>query len=127
MAHEGQITVTLPLPSRALHAHTKGHWRTKAGPTQAAREMAAHSARQLRPPVPFEAVTVSLCFFWPDNRRRDTLNSVQGIKPYIDGLIDAGLMADDRWQVMSIGRIVSSIDRDNPRVDITVAPSTIDV
>ncbi len=111
-------TITLPLPPADLHAHAKGHWRSKQGPTKQCRERA--HAEALLSNADHWGDTLSLAFYFPDNRRRDLLNASQGCKPYIDGLVDAGWVTDDCWQAMGIGSITGQIDRENPRVEITV-------
>lgn len=69
----------------------------------------------------FTRPVLSIDFYWPDRRRRDTLNAVQSIKPYVDGVTDSGAIPDDNWQVLSIGHIRSHLDKTNPRVVLTLA------
>lgn len=40
---------------------------------------------------------INLCFFHSDNRRRDSDNGVSSI---FDTLQDAGIITDDRWQII---------------------------
>lgn len=116
------VTITLPLPSSALHAHAKGGWRSKTKPTRDYRNLAGYLAleasRGRRPR--WESAVLSLRFWWPDNRRRDELNAAHGCKPAIDGFVDAGIITDDCWQVLRIGGIECGIDRVNPRVELTI-------
>jgi hypothetical protein len=114
-----RVTVTLPLPSPNLHAHAKGHWRGKAAATKSARELAAATVWDLRK-FRWPVARLSMRFFWPDKRRRDTLNAAHSCKPYVDGLVDAGLVLDDCWTALEIGGLTSEVDKTNPRVEITV-------
>ena len=119
------MMISLPLPSRALHAHNTGHWRSKAAPTKAYRLEAAiltqEAMRKDGGSYPYARAELSVDFYWPDLRRRDTLNAVQGLKPAIDGcLVDSEMIKDDDWQHLSIGHIRSHLDRKNPRVCLTV-------
>jgi Holliday junction resolvase RusA-like endonuclease len=118
------ICITLPLPPAALHAHNSGNWRSKAAPTRAYRQEAALLAKQEmrkeRSSYPYEKGELSIDFHFPNLRRRDTLNAVQGLKPAIDGLVDAGIILDDDWQRLTIGHIRSYLDKDNPRVCLVI-------
>lgn len=115
-------TITLPWIDKALNAHNKGHWRTKAKPTREAREIAYSLAQRAiidgEPHIVGKA-SVRYRFFVPDNKRRDAANMKQSCKPFIDGVVDSGLISGDHWQVLiDIGSIVE-IDKTNPRVEIT--------
>jgi Holliday junction resolvase RusA-like endonuclease len=118
------VRVTLPLPAAALHAHNSGNWRSKAVPTKSYRAEAAllakETMRKVRGSYPYDTAELSVDFYWPNLRRRDTLNAVQGLKPAIDGLCDARLIKDDDWQRLKVGYIRSHLDRENPRVCLTV-------
>jgi len=61
--------------------------------------MNTHGLRTaLTPPV-----TVDISFFPPDRRQRDVDNLVASIKPAIDGLVDAGLLAGDSGEQLAFG------------------------
>lgn len=116
------VTITLPLPDARLHAHAKGNWRPKAAATKSLRELAhalAMVASRRRRPQ-WESATLHVLFCWKDNRRRDQANALQSLKPAIDGLVDAGIIVDDCWQVLRIGSIDCVVDRSNPRVELTL-------
>lgn len=69
------------------------------------------------PERPVEKATVTLCYFFPDRRRRDPDN--YSGKMILDGLVRAGIIADDSFG--NIDLVLSAeVDRDNPRVEITV-------
>ena len=115
------MTITLPLPDKRLHAHASGHWRATATATKSARRLARAFARiNDLPDCPYQRATISFYFHFGDNRSRDTLNAVHSCKPYVDGLVDAGVVQDDRWQNLNVGSIQAGIDRNNPRVELTV-------
>lgn len=117
-----RVTIVLPLPDGKLHAHAKGHWRPKAAATKALRELAHGLSIQAvgRNRKRWSKAVASICFWWPDNRRRDNLNAAHGLKAAIDGIVDAGVITDDCWQVLTIGGISSGVDRENPRAEITI-------
>ena len=56
--------------------------------------------------------------YYKDKRRRDTLNTINGLKSSIDGCVKAGILVDDDWQHMEIGAPKVSIDRENPRCEL---------
>jgi crossover junction endodeoxyribonuclease RusA len=67
-----------------------------------------------------ERAVMSIDFYWPTAARRDILNACQGLKPAIDGIVDAGVLPDDNWKVLTIGHIRPHVDRANPRVVLTL-------
>jgi hypothetical protein len=63
-------------------------------------------------------VEVRYFFRVPDRRRRDAANMVQQCKPYVDGIVDAGLITGDHWEALRIVGAGVMIDRDNPGVTL---------
>jgi hypothetical protein len=61
-----------------------------------------------------------LAFFLPDARHRDDDNLAASCKAYRDGIAD-GLKVDDSTLALA-GRPSLTIDRANPRVEITLIP-----
>ena len=111
------MKITLPLPDSRLHAHAKGHWRGKASATKALRQRAW--AESMAAGVePMERGRLSIHIRYPTRHRRDALNTVHGLKPAIDGLVDSGCLPDDDWQHLTIGEITAELDRDDPGVDL---------
>lgn len=73
----------------------------------------------IRPDEPIEGpVRVEEVFFVPDKRRRDLTNLEESVD---DILVKFGVISDDCWTVLHDhdGSHVE-IDRDNPRVEITI-------
>jgi len=122
------VSISVPLPPASLHAHAKGSWRSKRNATKDCREQACAEAlvemrehlRLIEPPM-FNKALLYLEFFYPDLRRRDLLNTSHSCKPYIDGMVDAGLIPDDDWKHMGVGGIQASVHRPDPHVTITLA------
>ncbi len=69
---------------------------------------------------PWGQAVARLTFFWPDRRRRDIRNAEHAMKAAYDGLIDAGVIQDDNADVLTHELTEFEVDRDNPRVEITV-------
>lgn len=61
-------------------------------------------------------IHVNFHFFHADNRRRDSDNGVSSI---FDTLQDAGIIADDRWQIVKEFNVKNS-KSDNPRCEIEI-------
>ena len=116
------IQITLPLPPKELHAHAKGHWGPKKVATKACRTLAHVEARALGLATTMQRVVLSFDFYYPDMIQRDAYNTAQGCKAYVDGIVDAGVMVGDHWQVLSGGHTRGHLDRGNPRVVITIEP-----
>lgn len=116
------VTITLPLPDPAVSGNQRGHSRHKAAAVKAYRELSHGLTIQAvgRNRPRWESAVLTLRFYWPDNRRRDELNAAHGCKPAIDGMVDAGIITDDCWQVLRLGGIECGIDRANPRVELTI-------
>ena len=117
------MILTLPIPPATLNAHNKGHWRSKSAAVKSCRRLACAETLALRPPS-LDRSVLSIDLYWPDLLNRDTFNAVQSCKPYIDGIVDAGVIPDDNWRVMSIGHVRSHLDRENPRVVLTIEPES---
>ncbi|MCS7294487.1 MAG: hypothetical protein NZ761_03730, partial [Dehalococcoidia bacterium] len=98
-----RFAVTVPLPPRAVSPNARsGHWGPGARAAAEARRTAALAAlatlqeRGLDPPR-WSVVRVTYC--WQARRKPvpDPDNIIARAKPCLDGLVDAGILADDRW------------------------------
>lgn len=100
-AHEVRLPAGLPL----LSANGREHWRPKAAATRTIRD-AAHLAVKGSPalrramlaarggPV-MERAHVLAVLHPADRRRRDPANIYPAVKAALDGIVDAGVLADD--------------------------------
>lgn len=88
------VLIPLDWPDSALIPHAKGHWRTKAKATRAARKAAgllAIAGGVKNVPGPHD---LHFTYYPPDRRRRDIANVHAALKAAIDGIADA-LDVDD--------------------------------
>ena len=115
------MKITIPRPPACLRGHAKGHWRKKATATKKLRKLAWAEAMGVGVEE-MEAGRLSIHIRYPDKRRRDILNTVNGLKPAIDGLVDAGCLPDDDWKHLQVGSVTAELDRDNPGVDLILEP-----
>ena len=73
---------------------------------------------QDRPSSPIaERVKVSVVFFHGDNRRRDGDN---GLSAIMDLLVDAHILADDRWNIVKEISVSNYLDKGNPHTTISI-------
>lgn len=71
-----------------------------------------------KPPIPLEGVTVTLRYFFPDNRRRDPDN--YSGKIILDGLVKCGILKDDNFDCIDLEIKNGGADKKNPRVEIII-------
>ena len=84
------------LPDRVLSPNARKHWRTVAKAKRDAKAETYYLCREAGiPEHPFEKATISVTFKVDNRRRRDIDNLFAALKPYIDGLVVAGVLVDD--------------------------------
>jgi Holliday junction resolvase RusA-like endonuclease len=62
-------------------------------------------------------VSVSLSFFHGDLRRRDSDNGTSSI---LDTLVDAGVLKDDKWEIVRILNVYNHYDKGHARCEIEI-------
>jgi len=67
------------------------------------------------PSHPWPTASIEYLFFVPDLRQRDEANMIQSMKPAVDGVVDAGIIAGDDWQRLRIASVFTQLDREFPR------------
>lgn len=125
------LTITLPLPPRALAANSRSHWAKKAHCTKKYRMDAGLAAVDalnragLKPPR-WNFALGQATFYWRSKHPKhqpDQSNLNHSIKAAIDGICDAGLMHDDRGLILE--KPLLEHDKDKPRVEIRVRALTM--
>lgn len=114
------MKLVLPLPSRLLTPNARIHYRVRAKLTKLHRERAKLETLALRKGKPKEYAGYSLAFHFPDARKRDLDNCEASCKAYRDGIADALKMNDFNLNMLAL--TTAQIDRENPRVEITLYP-----
>ena len=95
------FTLTMPL-ARIHNSNDRGHW-SIASRQRAEMRAAAKKAAWTLPAIPGK-VTLTITFAFPDKRARDLDN--WSVKGAIDGAVDAGVLSDDRANVLvSVTRV----------------------
>lgn len=91
----------------------------KAAATKRYRRLAREAVEAQRiESGPWERATVQSRFFHKTRRRRDDVNHVAMLKSAYDGVVDAGLLADDDSEHLTTLPASFEIDRHRPRVEI---------
>jgi hypothetical protein len=90
-----QWTITLPAGLELLNANDRdAHWARRKRLAAALREATGWLARAQRIPR-LGCAHIAAAYEPPDRRRRDPANWQPSFKACVDGLIDAGVLADD--------------------------------
>jgi len=119
------ITLFLPPPHAALHAHNTGHWSKKRILVQALRDRVKRIAMKATDRK-WPAATIEYRFFFPDAIQRDEANAVHSQKPAIDGIVDSGLIPNDDYQHLHTIGICCAVDKNNPRTELVLRRVAID-
>ena len=91
------LTIILPLPPKACHPNARPHRMAKAAAIKKARwdaGMAARAALGRKDPPRWAAATCQATFYVAQHGDED--GRTASMKPYYDGLQDAGIVANDR-------------------------------
>lgn len=88
--------LTIPRPAGWLNLNDRMHYRAHAVNVRAWRDAARMYALQAKLPRGVARVRIEAWLRFPDRRRRDVHNWMPTVKPIVDGLVDYGLIADDR-------------------------------
>jgi crossover junction endodeoxyribonuclease RusA len=116
------MTFTLPLPPKELSPNARVHWAAKAAVTKWYRAEARVAGWRVpagQRPGWTEAVA-SVVVYAPTRRRMDRDNALASLKSAFDGLVDAGILADDAGLHHAPLRLEH--DKARPRVEITIEP-----
>ncbi len=119
------VLVILALPNRILspNAHIgslRGRF-MKAAATKKYRRLAKEATLGERvDSAPWQKAVVTPVFFHARKGRRDDDNFVGSLKAVYDGIVDAGLLPDDDSEHMTKMPPKFLVDKENPRVEITV-------
>lgn len=74
--------------------------------------------KQIKKPLRLSDVKITLIFYPPDRRIGDLTNKAESV---MDLLVDNEILKDDNWFVVKRNcQIFGGIDKENPRVEITI-------
>jgi Holliday junction resolvase RusA-like endonuclease len=91
------FSITIPrLPPAECSPNSRVHWREKGKAVAIAKDeaIAAVKAQEWSGP-PVQSALIQVSWGVKDKRKRDTDNFVARTKPFMDGIVIAGVIADD--------------------------------
>ena len=114
------ITITIPIPHRSLSPNARTHWATKAKKVKAARTGATFLAKNqvIYKNQRWTNAISTVVWYAKTATHPDPDNALAMLKPYFDGLADAGVLANDRN--LAHNPIRFEKDKANPRVELTI-------
>ena len=92
------LIFTIEAPCAFLNVNERPHYHQKAKLTKAWREAAAEHAERFATMNLRIPVRIVAHIHKPGNRRWDPANYMLTTKACVDGMVDAGLFADDDWK-----------------------------
>ncbi len=119
------VTIILPLPSPYLSPNkppaSRGGRIKKAQIARKQRKLACKMTKDtMVETAPWEKATIQAHFFHRQKRRRDDVNFLAMLKSAYDGIVDAGLLVDDDSDHLATLTPIFSIDKESPRVELTI-------
>ncbi len=116
-----EITVCLPLPPRDLSPNASvSHWRRAAATRKYRRTAGLTALAAAGCRLNWARAVAQAVFYWPDRQRRDIRNAEASLKAAYDGIVDAGVIVDDRADVLTHEPTVFNVDPARPRVEIRI-------
>ena len=122
MKPRNAVSITLPVPPVALRPNARVHYHARGRAVKQYRGLARVLARSAMTGTPrWTAATVGATWYFPTQRRRDRDNLLASLKAAFDGLVDAGLLADDSGLQHLPHKTI--VERGcEPRVVLTITP-----
>jgi hypothetical protein len=118
------VRLELPYP-KGITAHNKGRWSDKSKEVANLRLIAKcitlDAIARGQEPVKGPHV-INYYFQVPDNRQRDRANMIQQCKALIDGIVDAGGIEGDHWQISWIGAVIVQVTPKKAGVVLQILP-----
>lgn len=93
-------TLDLGYPAPPMRENDRLHWRARAAKTKDVRERVGWLAKTKLPRKQIERCEIHLIWSVTDRRRRDSAAANPTLKAAIDGLVDAGILADDNYRIV---------------------------
>ena len=118
-----KLHLTLPLPPAALSPNARVHWRTFAKAKRLHRSSAklacmAAGVRHGKDGWPVDRATIQATFYHATARKQDPDNLIAMMISATNGLIDGGVLTDDR-DVTHLPPVQKK-DKDDPRVELVI-------
>lgn len=110
---------TLPYGELRSNYHRSNFWGKRKEVSAIAREEAFHAAPKVNTPV--VRCEVEEVFIIPTRRRVDIEGLMGAVKPWIDGIVDSGLLEEDDWKhiIKLSGRVEYRKGQEGTRIIIS--------
>lgn len=119
------LTVVVELPPNELKPNSRPHFREKAKQKAYYRNHASEEAQvavwkkpRTSLTMPWTEVTIKVTYYHKTKAFADRDNILASMKAAFDGLVDAGLLTDDRD--VTYLPVVREHDKDEPRVELVI-------
>ncbi len=107
------------LPDPDLSPNKRHHYmKIYAAKRDAKDEAIALVLEQGKPAAPYAKAHIIITWLSKDKRRRDPDNLFASMKAYVDGLVEAGLIADDSAKNVSYTIRYELSDKDNTIIEV---------
>lgn len=120
-------TLTLPIPRPLLTTNQarSQHWRNAYRAKNQTEALVRNALALARIRTLSAPITVSVTWYAPDARRRDTDSLGFTLKAILDAMVKAGVIGDDDWRHVTRTTTAIAIDRHHPRIEITITEETL--
>lgn len=115
MKRKIEITTNKPLSTNHIYGRGRNGHTYKKPEAKDWQTTLAWYVKEKR--MKFAKCRVDVDFYFEDDAKIDLDNLLKLIS---DALVDGGLIADDRWQILNEWRPKGHLDRVNPRTEITI-------
>jgi len=113
------VKITIPEIPPSLNQILRMHYHERDRENKKWASLILYFDNRRKKREPLKKVQVTITYFFPDARRRDTDN-FSG-KFILDGLVNAGIIEDDSFNHVDL-LLAGKVDRENPRTEIEVTP-----
>ncbi|CAB4186582.1 hypothetical protein UFOVP1329_37 [uncultured Caudovirales phage] len=115
------LTITIPLPARAVSQNSRAHFRVKANATKLQRGIARIQCKKAlkgESPPKWKKASIAIHAFFRTKTHPDPANFIGSLKASFDGIEDSGVIENDKnlWPE----RPTFGTDKDCPHVTLII-------
>lgn len=116
-----RIWIVLPLPNRCLSPNARVRPFMKRAAARKQRRLTAEAIQNQKiESLPWTSCKVEVYLYHRTDRRRDQDNAVAMLKSMYDGIVDAGVVADDTPETMTRNWPEMLQDKKQPRMEVII-------
>ena len=114
------LTLDVPRPPMTANQQRAWHWRKQHQAKHLAETLVWAAAKQARIGTLTAPQTVSVVWYAPDARRRDSDALGPMLKASLDALVKSGVLEDDDHKHVTSTSMSIQLDRERPRIEIHI-------